>query len=92
MFTADAMIDTVQTGKKTVVNTFVTNETVKDAMIKFIDAQADYTKKAIKASTDTFTVLTAEAVKAAQEAMKFDYTKFGEGVMKAYTAQTAKTK
>jgi hypothetical protein len=92
MFTADAMIDTVQTGKKTVVNTFVTNETVKDAMIKFIDAQADYTKKAIKASTDTFTVLTAEAVKAAQEAMKFDYTKFGEGVMKAYTAQSTKTK
>jgi hypothetical protein len=92
MFTADAMIDTVQTGKKTVVNTFVTNETVKDAMIKFIDAQAEYTKKAIKASTDTFTVLTAEAVKAGQEAMKFDYTKFGEGVMKAYTAQTAKSK
>ena len=92
MFTADAMIDTVQTGKKTVVNTFVTNETVKDAMIKVIDAQADYTKKAIKASTDTFTVLTAEAVKAGQEAMKFDYTKFGEGVMKAYTAQTAKSK
>ena len=90
MFTADAMIDTVQTGKKTVVNTFVTNETVKDAMIKFIDAQADYTKKAIKASTDTFTVLTAEAVKAAQEAMKFDYTKFGEGIMKAYTATTSK--
>jgi hypothetical protein len=92
MFTADAMIDTVQTGKKTVVNTFVTNETVKDAMIKFIDAQADYTKKAIKASTDTFTVLTAEAVKATQEAMKFDYTKFGEGVMKAYTAQSSKSK
>ena len=92
MFTADAMIDTVQTGKKTVVNTFVTNETVKDAMIKFIDAQADYTKKAIKATTDTFTVLTAEAVKAAQDAMKFDYTKFGEGVMKAYTAQSSKAK
>ncbi len=92
MFTADAMIDTVQTGKKTMVNTFVTNETVKDAMIKFIDAQADYTKKAIKAGTDTFTVLTAEAVKASQEAMKFDYTKFGEGVMKAYTAQSGKTK
>jgi len=92
MFTADALIDTVQTGKKTVVNTFVTNETVKDAMIKFIDAQADYTKKAIKATTDTFTVLTAEAVKAAQDAMKFDYTKFGEGVMKAYTAQSSKAK
>jgi hypothetical protein len=90
MFTADAMIDTIQTGKKTVVNTFVTNATVKDAMIKFIDAQADYTKNAIKVGTDTMTVLTSEAVKATQEAMKFDYAKFGEGVMKAYQTTTAK--
>jgi ATP phosphoribosyltransferase len=90
MFTADAIIDTVQTGKKTFVNTFVTNETVKESMIKFIDAQAEYTKKATKVGMDTFTTLTSEAVKAGQEAMKFDYTKFGEGVMKAYTATTAK--
>lgn len=90
MFTADAIIDTVQTGKKTFVNTFVTNETVKDSMIKFIDAQAEYTKKATKVGMDTFTTLTSEAVKAGQEAMKFDYTKFGEGIMKAYTATTSK--
>jgi hypothetical protein len=92
MFTADALIDTVQTGKKTFVNTFVQNETAKDAMIKFIDAQADYTKKASKVGMDTFTTLTSEMVKASQNAMKFDYTKFGEGIMNAYTATTAKTK
>lgn len=90
MFTADAIIDTVQTGKKTFVNTFVTNETVKDSMIKFIDAQADYTKKAAKVGMDTFTTLSTEMVKANQEAMKFDYTKFGEGIMKAYTATAKK--
>ena len=90
MFTADALIDTVQTGKKTFVNTFVQNETVKDAMIKFIDAQADYTKKAARVGLDTFTTLTQEAVKAAQDAVKFDYAKFGEGVMKAYNATTKK--
>ncbi len=33
MFTADAFIDTVQTGKKTWVNTFVTNELVKSLNI-----------------------------------------------------------
>ncbi len=92
MFTADAVIDTVQTGKKTMVNTFVTNQAIKDAMIQFIEAQAEYTKKAVKAGTDTLTVLTSEAVKAGQEAMKFDYAKFGEGVMKAYSTQTTKTK
>lgn len=90
MFTADALIDTVQTGKKTFVNTFVTNETVKDTMIKFIDAQADYTKKAAKVGMDTFTTLSGEMVKAGQDAMKFDYTKFGEGIMKAYTATSKK--
>jgi len=92
MFTADAIIDTVQTGKKTFVNTFVQNEIAKDAMTKFIDAQADYTKKAAKVGMDTFTTLSTEMVKASQNAMKFDYTKFGEGIMKAYTANTAKTK
>ena len=90
MFTADALIDTVQTGKKTFVNTFVQNENVKEAMVKFIDAQSDYTKKAAKVGLDTFTTLTQESVKAGQDAMKFDYTKFGEGVMKAYQAQSTK--
>jgi hypothetical protein len=90
MFTADAIIDTVQTGKKTFVNTFVTNEAVKESMVKFIDAQADYTKQAAKVGMDTFTTLSSEMVKASQDAMKFDYTKFGEGIMKAYTATTKK--
>jgi len=91
MFTTDAFIDTVQTGKKTFVNTFVTNETAKAAMIDFIEAQSDYTKKAAKVGMDTFTLLTTEAVKQVNEANKFDYTKFGEGIMKAYTA-TSKAK
>ena len=90
MFTADAFIDTVQTGKKTWVNTFVTNEATKDAMIKFIDSQAEYTTKAAKVGMDTFTSVASESLKAAQEATKFDYVKFGEGIMKAYTAQTSK--
>lgn len=90
MFTADAIIDTVQNGKKQFVKTFVQNETAAQAMNNFIDAQADYTKKAAKVGMDTFTTLSTEMVKATQNAMKFDYTKFGEGIMKAYTATTAK--
>ena len=77
-------------GKKTWVNTFVTNEVAKDAMVSFIDSQSEYTKKALKATTDAVTTLTSETVKAMQEASKFDYTKFGEGVMKAYNATTKK--
>jgi hypothetical protein len=90
MFTADAIIDTVQTGKKQFVKTFVQNEAAATAMNEFIDAQAEYTKKAAKVGMDTFTTLSTEMVKSVQNASKFDYTKFGEGIMKAYTANGKK--
>ena len=90
MFTADAIIDTVQTGKKTFVNTFVTNEAVKESMIKFIDAQADYTKRASKVGMDTATTLTSEAMKQVQEVVKFDYVKAGQEFFKAFQPATAK--
>ena len=86
MFTADAIIDTVQNGKKQFVKTFVQNEAAATAMNSFIDAQAEYTKKATKVGMDTFATLSGEMVKTVQNAAKFDYTKFGEGIMKAYTA------
>jgi hypothetical protein len=90
MFTADAIIDTVQTGKKTIVNTFVTNEAVKESMIKFIDAQADYTKRASKVGLDTATTLTSEAMKQVQEVVKFDYVKAGQEFFKAFQPATSK--
>jgi len=90
MFTADAIIDAVQTGKKTFVNTFVTNETAKQSMIKFIDAQADYTKKAAKVGMDTATTLTSEAVKQVEAVAKFDYAKAGQDFFKAFTPATSK--
>ena len=54
-------------------------------MIKFIDAQADYTKKAAKVGMDTFTSLTSEAVKQAQEATKYDYTKAYKELAEKFT-------
>jgi hypothetical protein len=90
MFTADAIIDTVQTGKKTIVNTFVTNETAKESMIKFIDAQADYTKKAAKVGMDTATTLTSEMIKQAEAVAKFDYVKAGQDFLKAFQPATSK--
>lgn len=90
MFTVDATIDAVQNGKKQFVKTFVQNETAASAMNEFIDAQAEYTKKAAKVGMDTLTTLTSETTKTMQNAMKFDYTKFGEGIMKAYQATPKK--
>jgi ATP phosphoribosyltransferase len=90
MFTTDAIIDTVQTGKKTFVNTFVTNETIKDSMVKFIDSQSEYTKKAAKVGMDTFTTLSSEAVKQVEAAAKYDYVKAGQEFFKAFQPATAK--
>lgn len=84
MFTIDQTIDAVQNGKKTFVSTFVQNEAVAKALNNFVDAQSEYTKKAAKVSQDTATVVAQELVKAYHNAAKFDYAKFGEGVMKAY--------
>ena len=83
MFTLDYAVDAVQTGKKTFVNTFVTNETMKAEMLKFIDAQADYTKQALKATTDATAAIASEGVKAMQEVAKFDLTKFYDTVSKS---------
>lgn len=88
MFTADAIIDAVQTGKKTFINTFVTNEATKETLVKFVDAQAEYTRKATKVGLDTVTALTSEAVKQAQEATKFDFNKAYASIADAF--KTAK--
>ena len=76
MFITDTIIDAVQNGKKQFVNTvFANQEKVAEALNQFVDAQSAYTKSALKSSTDVATKLSSEAVKAAQEAAKFDYTK-----------------
>lgn len=50
MFAVDTFIDTVQSGKKMFVNTFVTDKTMKDALNSFVDAQTDFTKQIWKTS------------------------------------------
>jgi hypothetical protein len=84
MFTFDAMIDTVQTGKKQFVKTFVNNEKIADALNEFIDAQTTYTKQAVNVGTKTATTLGKEAMNHMETVAKFDYAKFNDGVLKAY--------
>jgi hypothetical protein len=90
MFTVDTVVDAVQTGKKAWVKTFITNDHIADALNSFIDNQSEYTKKALKATVDAGTVVAQETVKAIQDTAKFDYVKFGEGIMKAYNATSKK--
>jgi hypothetical protein len=76
MFTLDATIDAVQNSKKQFVSTFVQNEAIAKALNSFIDAQAEYTKKATKVGIDTATSVAQETAKLVQEATKFDVSKF----------------
>ena len=84
MFTFDSTIDAVQNSKKQLVNTFVTNESIKETLNSFVDAQTEYTKAAVKTGQDTAAKLASEITKSLGEVAKFDYTKFGEGVTAAY--------
>ena len=63
MFNPETFIDTVQNGKKQFVNTFVQHEGVKKALNEFVDAQAAYTKAAVKTATEVNAKLVAEVTK-----------------------------
>ena len=85
MFLIDSTIDTIQTSKKTFVNTFVQNKDVAAALNDFVDAQSEYTKKAVKAGTDTMTTLIGEATKTAQSTTKIDYVGMLDKMVDAFT-------
>jgi uncharacterized protein YoxC len=86
MFITDTFIDAVSNGKKQFVNTvFANNQNIAKALNGFVDAQAEYTKKAAKAGSDTVAQLTSEAVKAATEAGKFNYVKAAEDFAKKFS-------
>lgn len=92
MFTFDPVIDAVQNGKKQFVKTFITNTKIADSLNSFIDTQTNYTKEASRAGLTMVTDVMNEMIKNGHETMKFDYTKFGEGIMKAYYSQMPKPK
>lgn len=88
MFMTDTIIETVQNGKKQFVNTvFANNQGIAKALNSFVDAQAEYTKKAVKAGTDSAAQISSELVKLTQEAAKFDYAKAAEKFTSAFQAK-----
>jgi hypothetical protein len=66
MFTPNQFIDTVQSGKKQIVNTFVVDAKFKEELNKLIDAQA----QAAKASVDASLAIAQAFYKNTSEAMK----------------------
>lgn len=62
MFTVDQFIDTVQNGKKQFVKTFVLEDSFRKPLENFIDAQAEYTRKAAKVGQQVVTELATAAM------------------------------
>ncbi len=50
MFTHETIIDTIQNGKKQIVNTFVTDDKFKEELTKLIDSQTEFAKGSVKSS------------------------------------------
>lgn len=85
----DNAVDSIQVSKKIVVDTFVKHEGLAKTMNEFVDAQTEYTKKAIDAgfatATDMQKIITdksfySDSVKLVQESVKssFDILKKGK--------------
>ena len=66
MFTHNQIIDTIQAGKKQVVNTFVTDAKFKEELNKLIDAQTEFAK----GSVDSSIAIARAFYNKANEAMK----------------------
>lgn len=81
MFTLDNIIDSVQNTKKQVVNAFVKNEAVADALNSFVDAQTAYTRSAVKAGTDAACSIQREVVGQISE-------QFGKFIARTVSAST----
>lgn len=89
----DTVIDQVQNGKKQFVNTFITDTKIASTLNEFIDGQTEYTKRATRTTFDATSTIVSriviETIKHVQDATRFDYNKFGEGIMKAYMVKPA---
>lgn len=88
MFTPEVIVDSIQNSKKQFVSTFVTNETMAEAINEMVDAQTEYTKQALKTGQAAATAMTTELLKGVDQVAKMDYTKFGESIVKAYGEMT----
>ena len=79
MLTTETFIDSVQNVKKNAVNSFVANDTIKNSMLKFVDAQTAYTKEAAKNFSSLATTMSlqlfSEANKSFLEITKSDWFK-----------------
>ena len=76
MFTPEDIIDYVQNSKKQVVAKLVTNEDMAQSLSNFIDAEADFTKAALKTATELATdIYVAASAAAAEASKKFNLSK-----------------
>ena len=53
-------IDAIQNGKRQFINQYISNESIKNAWTKYVDAQTDFLHQAMKTQTAVFTTVGKE--------------------------------
>jgi hypothetical protein len=90
MFTADTIIDSIQTAKKEAVKTFVKNEDIAKSLTAYVDAETALVKQTAKATTEAAATFASETTKAIENIAKFDYTKFTENLTDSFKTTSKK--
>lgn len=70
MFSVDSIIDAVQTTKKQVIKTVVTDETIARGLNEMVDTQTAFTKAAVNTGKDVSLKMVEEGNRAAEEFSK----------------------
>lgn len=76
IYNADYFIDAVQGTKKTTVNSFVQDASIRDALNDMIDGQTKFVKASVKVAGEVATRVSEETMRATEELTKFDMHKF----------------
>jgi succinyl-CoA synthetase alpha subunit len=76
MFTLESVIDQAQNSQKEFIKTFVKHDAIAKSLTELVDSHATATRSVVKVSTQLAKDIGSEAIKAAQEVGKFDFTKF----------------
>ena len=82
MFTVEKLVDSIQTGQRQFVETFVKNEEIRKSINELIDAQAQYTKTVSGTVTELGKTVSDQTSKTIKEMAEYDWSEFTEKATK----------
>ena len=78
----EKLVDSIQTGQRQFVETFVKNEEIRQSINELIDAQAAYTKTVAGTVTELGKTVSEQTSKVAKEMTEFDWSDLAQKATK----------